>query len=529
MPDFGFVGASYTAPSIYQDAQECINFFPEIDPTKGQGDRGIVALYPTGGLVTKAQLYAGQVRALHTMSGGQYLIAVSNRFVYKIDNSFTATQIGTLSTSTGYVEITDNQTTDNGLTAYIVDGIARYTWVASSNTFATLPASDGPWTGASSCDVVDNYIIYNQPDTQNWAATDLGLAVSTTGYYGTKDGAPDNLVALIVDHRQVYLLGEVTTEVWVDVGNQITGIISFPFQRISGTTMQHGCAAKGSIARFGESFAFVSKDTRGTATIGVMAGYTYQKISTHAVENTLAGKVISDAVAYTYRVEGHEFYVVTFPSIDLTWVYDLATQQWHKWLSYSNGEYHRHRSNCGAFFNNMNIVGDYANGKIYSVERDVYTEDGNTIRRLRRAPHLVLDLQREYFDELQIQFQPGVGIGGFSVKSGEVISDPYYIPSNGTLKIGADSIVYIGPINTLYVTPSDAITNPEAMLRWSNDGGSTWSNEHWVSIGQQGKYKNRAIWRRLGMARDRIFEVAISSPVKAVIVSANLKSSVGEN
>ena len=47
--------------------------------------------------------------------------------------------------------------------------------------------------------------------------------------------------------------------------------------------------------------------------------------------------------------------------------------------------------------------------------------------------------------------------------------------------------------------------------------------------GQQGKYKNRAIWRRLGMARDRVFEVAITDPVNVVIVSANLKATVGEN
>jgi Phage stabilisation protein len=499
MADFGFVGASYEAPSIYQDAQECINFFPEIDPTKEPGSRGIVALYPSPGLVTQVQLAVGPVRGMRALSGGQYLIAVSGSSVYKIDLTMTATVIGTLTTSTGIVKITDNQTTNNGLTAYIVDGPNRYTWVASTNTFATLPSTDGPWQGADSCDVVDNYIIYNEPNTQYWAATDLGLAVSTNGYYGSKDGAPDNLVALIVDHRQVYLLGEVTTEVWVDVGNQISGIISFPFARISGTTLQRGCAAKGSIARFGDSFAFVSKDTRGTATIGVMTGYAYQKISTHAVENSLTGQVISDAVAYTYRQEGHEFYVVTFPSIDLTWVYDLATQQWHKWLNWSNGQFSRHRSNCGAFFNNMNLVGDYANGKIYKVDKDVYTNDGNQIRRVRRAPHLVADFQREYFDELQIQFQPGVGIGGVS-----------------------------NPTSTSVVA-SDAIENPEAMLRWSNDGGSTWSNEHWVSIGQQGKYKNRAIWRRLGIARDRIFEVAVSSPIKAVIVSANLKSSVGEN
>ena len=70
---------------------------------------------------------------------------------------------------------------------------------------------------------------------------------------------------------------------------------------------------------------------------------------------------------------------------------------------------------------------------------------------------------------------------------------------------------------------------PQAMLRWSNDGGSTWSNEHWVTIGQEGKYKNRAIWRRLGWSRDRVFEVTVSDPVKAVIVSANLKAEQGEN
>jgi hypothetical protein len=135
----------------------------------------------------------------------------------------------------------------------------------------------------------------------------------------------------------------------------------------------------------------------------------------------------------------------------------------------------------------MYLVGDYENGKVYSIENAIYTEDGTTIRRLRRAPHLVADFQREYFDELQIQFQPGVGL------------------NDGQ---GSD---------------------PQAMLRWSNDGGSTWSNEHWTTIGKIGRYTNRAIWRRLGFARDRIFEVAISDPVKAVIISANLKSSVGEN
>lgn len=94
MPDFGFVGTSYVAPSITQGDQECINFFAEIDPTKQPGDRGVVALYPTPGLVKIAQLYEGEVRGLKTLSNDNYMIAVAGPNVYKIDKTYTATQIG---------------------------------------------------------------------------------------------------------------------------------------------------------------------------------------------------------------------------------------------------------------------------------------------------------------------------------------------------------------------------------------------------------------------------------------------------
>jgi len=488
MPDFGFVGPSYEAPSIYQDAQECINFYPEIDSLKAPGSRGVVALYPTPGLTQQLQLANAPVRGMRALSGGNILIAIVGNTVYSINTSMAYTSVGTLTTSTGVVTITDNIVTTSGLLVYIVDGPNRYMLDVSTNTFTKLPSTDGAWQGATVCDTVDNYILYNQPNTQNWGATDLSSALSTNQYFGSKDGSPDNLITLIADHRQVYLLGEVTSEVWVDVGNTITGIITFPFQRIQGTSMQHGCAAPYSVARFAEQFMFVSKDTRGQVTIGMIQGYQYQRLSTHAVEQSLINQTVSDAIAYTYRIEGHEFYVVTFPTADITWVYDLASGMWHKWLSVdAQNVFHRHRSNCYAFFNGMNLVGDYQNGKIYSLDNNVFTDNGTVIRRLRRAPHLVSDLQRQYFDELQIQFQPGVGL------------------STGQ---GND---------------------PQAMLRWSNDGGSTWSNEHWVSIGKIGRYKNRAIWRRLGWSRDKIFEVVVTDPIKAVIVSANLKASVGDN
>lgn len=628
MADFGFVGPSYPAASIYQDSNECINFLPEIDPMKAGGERGVVALYPTPGLTIKAILPNQQeVRGMRTLSGGEKMLAVCGAYVYVFNDALTPTMIGQLSTTTGSVTITDN-----GINAYIVDGTNRYTWristvtsavftastsgttmtvtsmksgaiavgqhlfaigsqqetvvtalgtgtggvgtytigisqtiasaqmytsspgaiitadiagttmtvsavssgtlyvgqtiqgagitaqtiitalgtgtggtgtytvnnnqtVASETMYAlnwtVLPSSDGAFTGGDTCDIVDNYFVYNRPDSQQWGASGVLSPISGGLSFSSKDGSPDDLVALIVDHREVYLMGESSSEVWTDVGTT-----PFPFQRIPGTSTQHGIAARFSLARLGNSFAYVSRNNRGQAQIMQMNGYVPTRISNHAVENSIANKYIDDAVAWTYQLEGHECYVVSFPSLELTWAYDIASGMWHKWLYTTNqGTYTRHRGNCCAVFQGMVLVGDYEDGSIYQLDKNNYTDNGRNIRRLRRAPHLVADLQRQYFDELQIQFQPGVGLGGLTT-----------------------------PLNN----ETDG-SDPQAMLRWSNDGGSTWSNEHWTSIGLIGKYKNRAIWRRLGWSRDRVFEVVVSDPINAVIISANLKASVGEN
>jgi hypothetical protein len=344
-----------------------------------------------------------------------------------------------------------------------------------------MPVNDGAFTGADVVDVVDNYFVYNRPNTQQWGSSNILSPISSQLAFSSKDGAPDNLVSMIVDHREVYLLGETSSEVWID-----SGLFPFAFQRIPGTSTQHGIAAKFSVARLGNSFAYLSKNIRGDGQVMMMNGYTPTRISTHAVEYSIEGGVISDARAWTYLIEGHEVYVMSFPTLDLTWAYDIASGMWHKWLWVdSNNVYHRHRGNCHSHFQGMNLVGDHSNGQIYMLDSNNYTDNGNEIRRLRRTPHLISDYQRQYFHELQIHFQPGVGL-----------------PNNDV---------------------------PQAMLRWSDDGGSTWSNEHWCSIGVQGAYRNRAIWRRLGQARDRIFEVVITDPINAVITAANLKAEAGNN
>jgi hypothetical protein len=136
MPDFGFVGPSYEAPSIYQDDQECINFRPEIDPLKQPGQYGVVALYPTPGLVTKVTLNYAEVRGMRNLSSGDNMVAVCGSYVYLLDPNLTPTLIGNLNSSSGIVGITDN-----GTNLYIVDGSFRYTWRISNPVTASFIGS----------------------------------------------------------------------------------------------------------------------------------------------------------------------------------------------------------------------------------------------------------------------------------------------------------------------------------------------------------------------------------------------------
>ncbi len=489
MADFGFVGASYIAPSITQDDQECINWYVSVDTFKGEDNpatpgvesgRGSSTLYPTPGLTVRAELTTGQVRGMWTLPGDAIcLIAVKDK-LYSVTSSYVATVVGTLLTTTGPVTIRDN-----GVAAYLTDGTYRYYYNFGTNVFSQV--SDGAFSGGGVCDEVDNFIIYSNPMTNQWGCTDVGDVVSNPLNLGAVLGSSGNLIWLGADHRQVILLAEKYAEKWVNVGT-----FPFPFAIVPGSSMQHGCGAPGSVSRLGEGLAFLALDTRGAATVVAWGASiaTPQRISTFAIENAIQSyAVTSDAIAYTYSQSGHEFYVLTFPTADVTWVYDLATQLWHRraWRDPTTGIYHRHRSNCCAVFGNDVIVGDFENGKIYALDQTNYTDNGDPLPCLRRCRHITSDLKRQFFSDLQIQFQPGVGL-----QSGQ----------------GSD---------------------PECLLRWSNDGGFTFGPYRTMKIGKAGAYKNRAIKRRLSWARDRVYEVLLTDPVYRVVVSANLNASAGAN
>jgi hypothetical protein len=83
---------------------------------------------------------------------------------------------------------------------------------------------------------------------------------------------------------------------------------------------------------------------------------------------------------------------------------------------------------------------------------------------------------------------------------------------------------YIGPQPAL-VDGSGNPRPPQVMLRWSDNRGKTWSNEHMLNLGNTGEFNARAIQRRLGQSRYRVYEVSWTDPVPLVLVDGYLRLS----
>ncbi len=557
--DFGFVGQSYDAPDPYQDSQQLINWYLEVS---GDGKSKMpTALLGCPGLNEVIALDVGAVRGMWVLPGGQQAIAVSDDTVYVITCTVPPTQnaiaqfstavVGTLNTNSGQVRIRDN---GEGGYAMLVDGLNGYYYRIAgtgSTQFTGTPTSGSttlpyagslntalivgseisgsgiaPGTTITSINTSVGTLTISQPATSSPGAVVITVTLAQFGvisdpgfeppshiafvdgwmvvnrvgsqafatsspvpytmifdplFFALKDSQSDNLQGLQELNREVWLIGERSSEIWFNAGGA-----NFAFQRIPGAAPPIGTSAPQSIAQAGDSLVWLGRTLQGENIVVQTHQYSWKRISQHGVENQISQyPLVADAFGYAYEDQGHLFYVLTFPTADNTWCWD-ANGAWHQRLSYdaSSGEFHRHRSNCYMNMQNLRLVGDYQSGQIHQMSRDFYSDDGDPLVAVRRCPHVwsAEDRQRVFLSSLQIDFAPGVG-----------------------LQTGQGS-------------------NPQAMLRWSDDGGATFGTEHWTSIGKVGRYKNRAMWRRLGQARDRVFEVRVTDPVYRDVVGATLYS-----
>lgn len=464
------LGSSYVARSVNAADSRMVNLFPEIVP---EGGKESAFLQRAPGLRLLATIGSGPIRGLWEVKGYGYV--VSGTSFYQIDSNYSAILIGSV-LGTGPVSMADN-----GTQIFIACNGPGYIYNIQTNVFQQITDPDFP--GAVTVGYLDGYFVFIEPNSQKVWVTQLleGTSIDPLDF-ASAEGSPDNLVSSIVDHREVWLFGTNSVEVWYDAGNP-----DFPLTRLQGAFNEIGCAATYSVAKLDNGLFWLGSDTRGNGIVYRANGYTGQRISTHAVEWHIQQYAqISDAVAYTYQQDGHAFYVLTFPSANVTWVYDVSTQTWHERAGFNDGAFTRHRGNCQMNFNGEIVIGDYENGKIYAFDLDVFDDAGVTskwLRSWRALPTSQNNLKRTAHHSLQLDCETGVGL------------------QNGQ---GSD---------------------PQVMLRWSDDGGHTWKGDRWVSMGKIGKYGRRAIWRRLGMTtkiRDRVYEVSGTDPVKVMIMGAEL-------
>jgi hypothetical protein len=467
------LGSTYVARSVNAADARMVNLFPEVVP---EGGKEPAFLQRCPGLLNLATIGSGPIRGLWTFSSdNSTAFVVSGNELYKINTSYTATLLGSIP-GTGPVSMADN-----GTQLFIACNGPSYIYNNSTGEFGQIVDPDFP--GAVSVGYIDGYFVFNEPNSQRIWVTQLldGTSIEPLDF-ASAEGSPDGVVGLIVDHREVWVYGTNSVEVWYDAGTP-----DFPLQRIQGAFNEIGCISAYTIAKMDNGLFWLGADARGQGIVYRANGYTGQRISTHAVEWQIQqyGN-LTDALAYTYQQDGHSFYVLIFPSANTTWVYDVATGAWHERAGWSDGSFTRHRSNCQMAFNNQIIVGDYQNGNIYAFDLDTYADNGQIqkwLRSWRALPTGQNNLKRTAQHAMQLDMESGVG-----------------------LATGQGS-------------------NPEVMLRWSDDGGHTWSNYRTTSVGKIGEYYYRVWFRRLGMTmklRDRVYELSMTDPVKTAIMGAEI-------
>lgn len=471
-----FVGPSYTLLNPTADSEQAINWYPE--RLDWPGAKAQYVYNPAPGVTPFGTVTsATTVPALFALNSR--LFTVASATFAEIDTAGNSTAIGTVTidgnppTFAGSGDLSSQIQVASGGNSYVYDLSAGTLTLATAN-INIAGYLNGTFYGL---DTVNSILRASAvADAATWPAD----AVEQ------RSAAPDRWQSLLIVNGDVWVPGSETTDIYYDAGTD-------PFPLAWRTTVPIGIEAAYSMAVLDNAPTWLARNSRGAKMV-VQASNGYgppQRISTHAVETAINSySTTSDAVAWSYQQLGHEFYILRFPAAGATWVYDASTQLWHErlWWDQTNGVWTAYRAACHAYAFGQHLVGDAMSGGIFTLDATVATDfDGTGIRRLRRWPHLTQEQKATFYHRLQIDLETGVGL-----LSGQ----------------GSD---------------------PQFMLRWSNDAGQTWGSERLGSIGAQGAYSTRALWYGLGRARDRVFELSASDPVPWRLSNAYLELTVGTN
>ena len=408
-----------------------------------------------------------------------FLYIVHRGTLYQINNAGVKTALGTLSTTTGRVSLATN-----GNTIQIVDGTGYYTYIVSTSTYAV--GADADFVPAKTNTWIDGYFITDQAastDKTKWnryAWSLDGISYNALDF-ASAEANPDPIVRVYNDNRELILFGQFTTEFHASNGN-----LDLPFSRQS--VAEWGLAARETVAKMNNSIIYLAKNRMGKTQVIVLNGYTPQAVSNKSMSAIIDSYGdVSNASAFSFMQSGHPFYIISFPTVGKSWMYDATTNIWSK-VTYGLSET-QYRGLFGATYSLLDklMVFDYENGSVYSINQSSYSDNG--------TPYVCELTTRHVFDEnyvtiarLIVDMETGVGLTP---------------DDNGT----------------------NAGNNPQVMLKVSKNGGRTYAIERWASLGKIGQYLARVLFNRIGRGKDFVFKVRISDPVKRVVHGAYIDTS----
>lgn len=438
------------------------------------GDASAVTMICRPGTSQKvAATGAGKTRSRAYRYNGEMWYVRGDK-LYSFDGT-TVTERGTLNTSTGPVSFADNGP-DIFDQLMLVDGTDGYIWNSSADTFTTISDADFPASPIMVAYINFLFVVFDggtqkfytsaSGDGTSWAALDFASA----------EAVPDNLKALFVEQQQLILVGERSTEFWTYTGN-----VDFPFERFQNGVIDSGTEAGFSVVKVDTSVLYLEDTDEGGRRFVMPQGQAAVVVSPNWL-NVLLDRmtVVSDCYGYAMKYRGHEFVIYQFPTEGETFVYDASTREWHRWSSFVDGKHKRLKwaNHCYLSGKHYTVLED---GTVCQIDEDTYSDNGDVIRMEWVSGHVKQPGSDPRIKHVTYQLQMAEGVG----------------------LLGEDA--------------------PQVMLQWSDDGGHTWSNEHWRSMGARGKYGTRVRWNRLGSSRDRVYRHAITDSVKRIVIAQEVE------
>jgi hypothetical protein len=458
-----FIGGAYEGRSSNVSPETCINWFYE--KTK-RGE----SLVGTAGSTLFATTKNAEVRGGIAYNEKAYFV-VGDTF-YEVRSSETVVSRGTLNTSEGRVSLAHNGVRKGAnQQIMIVDGEDGWIFDNTDKTFTEITDTD--FVSSDSVVFIDGYFVFAQNGGSDrfWLTSQYdGTTIDATDF-ATAEGSPDSIQSLIADNRELFIFGTETLEVWYNSGDTDN-----TFQRFQGGFKQHGCVAKDSPARFDNSVIWLSRNDRGDGQVSLLGqGYQPQVVSTPELNYQISTYTnLDQAFGYSYQDEGHEFYVLTFPSDGKTWAYDASTKEWHQRGHTISNTLSRERYNCHVFAFGKHLFGDYLDGSIYVLDGTVGTFAGAAVPRERTTSPISDEEDRHRVSSIQLDMEEGIGDGN---------------------------------------TENDDIFE----LAISKNGGHTYGNALQRNAGEGGDWAKRVIWRNLGTARNWIFKITTKTSKRPVL------------